>query len=90
MIPATFVSVLAAFYWSRATSEAAFVSSLAGAGAGVAWTFWALPSLSPTLQCVLEPALVGIIVSLVILVVLSYMTPEPSKSQLAHFEPAPI
>ena len=59
MIPATFVSVLAAFYWSRATSEAAFVSSLAGAGAGVAWTFWALPSLSPTLTAVCARASAG-------------------------------
>jgi SSS family solute:Na+ symporter len=89
MIPATFVTVLAAFYWKRATAVGAFASSLIGATVAVLWTFLALPwlgvnpfLLEPTL---LEPAFIGVFASFIALIVASYLSHPPSMEKLQFF-----
>jgi SSS family solute:Na+ symporter len=63
IIPATFLPVLASFYWKRATATGALASSLSGACTSALWTFLVLPNLSTTLQSILEPAFVGVVAS---------------------------
>ena len=84
IIPATFLPTLAAFYWKRATATGALASSLHGAAASALWTFLVLPGLSAQLQAIFEPAFIGVAVSLVGLVVGSYVSkpPAPEKWQL--------
>ncbi|MEM2872945.1 MAG: hypothetical protein QXD82_02115 [Nitrososphaerales archaeon] len=91
MIPATFVTVLAAFYWKRATAAGAFASSLIGSSVAVLWAFLALPLLGvdplllqPTL---LEPTFIGVLASFIALVVVSYLTSPPSMETLQLFIP---
>jgi SSS family solute:Na+ symporter len=92
MIPATFVTVLAAFYWKRATAAGAFASSLIGSTVSVLWTFLALPwlgldpfLLEPTL---LEPTFIGVVASFIALIVVSYSSHPPSTEKLQLFIPA--
>ncbi len=89
IIPATFLPVLAAFYWKRATAAGALAASLSGAIASGLWTFLVLPTLSITMQSVLEPAFIGVVVSAVGLVVGSLLTKAPAPDKLKLFEVAP-
>ena len=84
IIPATFLPVLAAFYWKRATATGAIASSLSGAIVSGLWTFLVLPGLSPQLQSILEPTFIGVVTSLVGLLAVSYASrpPSPEKWQL--------
>jgi SSS family solute:Na+ symporter len=83
IIPATFLPVLAAFYWKRASATGALASSIAGAGVSALWTFLVLPNLSDTLRSLFEPALIGVLASGVGLVVGTYFSrvPSPEKSK---------
>jgi SSS family solute:Na+ symporter len=85
IIPATFLPVLAAFYWKRATATGALASSIAGAGVSALWTFMVLPNLSTTLQSILEPAFIGVLASLIGLVIGSYLSPSPSPEKWQLF-----
>ncbi|HXZ95065.1 MAG TPA: hypothetical protein VEG28_04035, partial [Dehalococcoidia bacterium] len=85
IIPATFLPVLAAFYWKRATANGALVASLSGAASAAFWHFLVLDKLSSTLQSILEPAFVGVLVSGIGLVVVSYLSPVPSPEKLKIF-----
>lgn len=87
MIPATFIPTLAAFYWKRATAAGASASALLGAAASGLWTWLALPRLSLTMQSVLEPAFVGVAVSFVALVAVSYLTAAPAPERWRRFVP---
>jgi len=88
MIPATFVTVLAAFYWKRATAAGAFASSLIGATVAIIWTFLVLPSLSPEYSFILEPTFIGVVASFIALIVVSYLSHQPSIEKLKFFMPA--
>jgi len=85
IIPATFLPVLAAFYWKRATATGALASSIAGAGVSALWTFMVLPNLSTTLQSILEPAFIGVLASLIGLVIGSYLSQTPSSEKMQLF-----
>ncbi|MGQ9718376.1 MAG: sodium:solute symporter family protein [Nitrososphaerales archaeon] len=89
MIPATFVTVLAAFYWKRATAAGAFASSLIGATVAVLWTFLALPwlGLNPFLlePTLLEPTFIGVLASFIALIVVSYLSHPPPIEKLQLF-----
>jgi len=85
IIPATFLPVLAAFYWKRATATGALASSIAGASVSALWTFMVLPNLSTTLQSILEPAFIGVLASLIGLVIGSYLSQTPSLEKMQLF-----
>ena len=87
IIPATFIPTLAAFYWKRATTAGALASSILGALASWLWTWLVLPDLSLNAQSMLEPAFIGVAVSLVALVVVSYLTPPPAARTWQLFMP---
>ncbi len=79
-IPATFIPTLAAFYWKRATAVGALLSSLFGVAASVLWHFLVLPRLTPPLDSWLEPAFIGVTVSFVVLVMVSFLSkPSPAE-----------
>jgi SSS family solute:Na+ symporter len=86
IIPATFVPVLAAFYWRRATAAGALTASLSGVAASMLWTFLVLPHLSLSFQSLLEPAFIGVVVSAAGLVVGSYLSPAPLPNRLKLFD----
>ncbi|MCP8308489.1 MAG: hypothetical protein H3Z53_07080 [archaeon] len=88
MIPATFVTVLAAFYWKRATAAGAFASSLIGVAVAIVWTFLVLPSLSLEYHFILEPTFIGVVASFIALIVVSYLSHPPSMEKLKFFIPA--
>lgn len=85
IIPATFVPVMAAFYWKRATAGGALAASLLGVASSVLWTFLVLPNLSATLQSILEPAFIGVVVSAITLFAVSYLEPAPLPEKLKFF-----
>jgi solute:Na+ symporter, SSS family len=87
MVPATFVPTLAAFYWQRATTAGALASSLSGALTSGLWTWLVLPELSANMQSLLEPAFIGVIVSLVSMVAGSYLSRSPGAEKWRHFIP---
>ncbi len=77
-IPASVPSVLAAFYWKRATSSAAIASALVGAFTGGLWTFFVLPSFHLTIwEFLLEPTCIGLIGSTATLIIGSYFSKLP-------------
>ena len=77
-IPASVPSVLAAFYWKRATSSAAIASALVGALTGGLWTFLVLPFFHFTIwEFILEPAFIGLIASTIALIIVSYSSKPP-------------
>lgn len=77
-IPAMVPSVLAAFYWKRATSSAAITSTLVGALTGGLWTFLVLPFFHFTIwEFILEPTCIGLIGSTIALIVGSYFSKPP-------------
>jgi SSS family solute:Na+ symporter len=82
IIPATFLPVLASFYWKRATATGALASSISGASVSALWTFLALPNLSVTLQSILEPAFIGVLASGIGLVAGSYLSAEPAAEKV--------
>jgi SSS family solute:Na+ symporter len=85
IVPATFLPVLAAFYWKRATSAGALAGSLSGAISSALWTFLVLPNLSTNLQSILEPAFIGVVVSALGLLLGSLLTPVPSARRVRSF-----
>lgn len=85
IIPATFVPVMAAFYWKRATATGALASSIAGPSVSALWTFLVLPGLSIELQSILEPAFIGVVASVIGMVVGTYLTHPPSEEKLKPF-----
>ena len=85
MVPATFMPTLAAFYWKRVTTTGALASSILGAASSGLWTWLVLPTLSINVQSILEPAFIGVIISLVALVVGSYMSPAPPEEKWQLF-----
>ena len=87
IIPASFVPTLAAFYWKRVTTTGALVSSILGAATSGIWTWLVLPKLSINMQSILEPAFIGVIISLIALVVGSYMSPAPPEERWQLFMP---
>lgn len=86
-IPATFIPTLAAFYWRRATATGALISSLSGAAASALWTFLVLPALSDTSQSILEPAFIGVAVSLGGLLIGSYLSRPAPPEKWQRFIP---
>ena len=80
-------SLLAAFLWKRATKEGAVASIIAGASVTILWTY-ILPQwsgfylLHPMLQELTYPA-AGL--SIAILIIVSLLTPAPSKDVYAQF-----
>jgi solute:Na+ symporter, SSS family len=87
IIPASFVPTLAAFYWKRATTRGALASSILGAATSGLWTWLVLPKLSINMQSLLEPAFIGVMVSLIALVVGSYVSPPPPEEKWRLFMP---
>jgi solute:Na+ symporter, SSS family len=87
MVPATFIPTLAAFHWKRATAPGALASSILGAASSGLWTWLVLPKLSINMQSILEPAFIGVIVSLVALVIGSYASPAPKNEKWQLFSP---
>ena len=87
IIPASFVPTLAAFYWKRVTTTGALASSILGAATSGLWTWLVLPKLSINMQSILEPAFIGVIISLIALVVGSYMSPAPPEEKWQLFMP---
>jgi SSS family solute:Na+ symporter len=87
IIPASFVPTLAAFYWKRVTTTGALASSILGAATSGLWTWLVLPNLSTNMQSILEPAFIGVVISLIALVVGSYMSPAPPKEKWQIFIP---
>jgi SSS family solute:Na+ symporter len=87
IIPASFVPTLAAFYWKRVTTTGALASTILGAATSGLWTWLVLPKLSINMQSILEPAFIGVIISLIALVVGSYMSPAPPKEKWQLFMP---
>jgi SSS family solute:Na+ symporter len=85
IIPASFVPTLAAFYWKRVTTTGALASSILGAATSGLWTWLVLPKLSMNMQSILEPAFIGVIVSLIALVVGSYPSPAPPEGKWQLF-----
>ena len=85
MVPATFVPTLAAFYWKRATAAGALASSILGAASSGLWTWLVLPNLSINMQSILEPAFIGVSISLIALVAGSYLSPAPSPEKWQLF-----
>jgi solute:Na+ symporter, SSS family len=80
IVPATFIPTLAAFYWKRGTSSGALASSISGAATSGLWTWLVLPKLSINMQTILEPAFIGVIISLVAMVFGSYMSSAPPET----------
>ena len=80
-------ALLAAFLWKRATKEGAVASIITGATVTIVWTYF-LPSwggfsnLHPFLQELTYPA-AGL--SVIILIVVSLLTPAPSKAVYEQF-----
>ena len=80
-------ALLAAFLWKRATKEGAVASIITGASVTVVWTFF-LPSwegfskMHPFLQELTYPA-AGL--SVIVLIVVSLVTPAPSKEVYGQF-----
>ena len=87
IIPASFVPTLAAFYWKRVTATGALASSILGAATSGLWTWLVLPKLSINMQSILEPAFIGVIISLIALVVGSCMSPAPPEEKWQLFMP---
>lgn len=87
IVPATFVPTLAAFYWKRVTTTGALASSILGAATSGLWTWLVLPELSINMQSILEPAFIGVMISLIALVVGSYMSPVPPEEKWQLFMP---
>jgi len=87
IIPASFIPTLAAFYWKRATTTGALASSISGAAISALWTWLVLPKLSTNMQSILEPAFIGVIISLIALVVGSCMSPVPAEEKWQLFMP---
>jgi SSS family solute:Na+ symporter len=87
IVPATFTPTLAAFYWRRVTTTGALASSILGAATSGLWTWLVLPNLSSNMQSILEPAFIGVIISLVALVVGSYLSPAPAEKKWQRFMP---
>ncbi len=85
IIPATFLPVMAAFYWKRATATGALAASLSGAIVSGLWIFLVLPNLSHTVQLILEPAFIGVLASLVGLIIGTYCSPAPSPGKWQMF-----
>ena len=90
IIPATFLPVLAAFYWKRATSTGALAASLSGAIVSALWTFLVLPDISVNLQSILEPAFIGVVASGLALVIGTYLSPAPSPDKWKLFIPQKV
>ena len=85
IIPATFIPTLAAFYWKRATASGALASSILGAATSGLWTWLVLPELSLRMQSILEPAFIGVMISLIALVAGSYMSHAPAEEKWQLF-----
>jgi len=85
IIPASFVPTLAAFYWKRVTTTGALASSILGAATSGLWTWLVLPKLSMNMQSIMEPAFIGVIISLIALVAGSYLSPAPTKEKWQLF-----
>ncbi len=87
IVPATFVPTLAAFYWKRVTTTGALASSILGALTSGLWTWLVLPKLTTNMQSILEPAFIGVIISLIALVIGSYISPAPQEKKWQLFMP---
>jgi len=77
--------ILAAFFWRRATAAGAVASIAAGT---VVTIFWDKPFVSDHLPAALaarDAILPALVVSLMCLVVVSFLTPPPSVAQLRPF-----
>ena len=80
-------ALLAAFLWKRATKEGAVASIITGASVTIVWTYF-LPSwdgfskMHPFLQELTYPA-AGL--SVIVLIVVSLVTPAPSKEVYSQF-----
>ena len=80
-------ALLAAFLWKRATKEGAVASIITGASVTIVWTYF-LPSwdgfskMHPFLQELTYPA-AGL--SVIVLIVVSLVTPAPSKEVYGQF-----
>ena len=80
-------ALLAAFLWKRATREGAVASIITGASVTIVWTYF-LPSwegfskMHPFLQELTYPAAT---LSVIVLIVVSLVTPAPSKEVYGQF-----
>ncbi len=74
--------ILAAFYWTRATSQGAVSAIAAGTLITVLWNVKVLHDRLPTLLQAREAIIPALCVSLLCLVVVSLLTPAPSAEQL--------
>jgi SSS family solute:Na+ symporter len=76
--------ILAAFFWQRATAAAAVASIAAGTVVTVSWdTAW-VKHLLPQAIAERDAIFPALLVSLLCLLVVSYLTPPPDKEQLAR------
>jgi Na+/proline symporter len=80
-------SLLAAFLWKRATKEGAVASIITGATVTIVWTYilpnWeGFGSMHPFLKELTYPA-AGL--SVLVLVVVSFLTPAPPKETYSQF-----
>ena len=77
MAAAFFPSVVLGVYWRRATKEGAIASMVGGMASTFAWELWGSPDV--------HAVLAGFVVSLVLLVGVSLVTPRPPSSAVEPF-----
>ncbi len=71
--------IVAALYWKRATKEAAIASLLGGSAAAIIWESLGVPVE------IVHPVYAGVIVAVLLLVVVSLITPKPTSEELRRF-----
>lgn len=76
-----FIPMLAAIYWKRGTAQGALISMIAAMATGLFWEFFISGKVSGTLGAI-PSNIVAVTVSLVLFVLISLLTPRPSKEQL--------
>ena len=80
-----FIPMLAAIYWKRGTATAALVSMIAAMGVGLYWEFFVSGKAAGALGAI-PSNIVAVGVSLVLFVVVSMLTPKPTREQLSVLE----
>ncbi|WP_263411589.1 sodium:solute symporter family protein [Terriglobus tenax] len=76
--------ILAAFFWKRATAAAAVASIAAGTVVTVCWDTDVVKHLLPQFIAERDAIFPALLVSLLCLIVVSYLTPPPDKEHLAR------
>ena len=81
--------ILAAFFWKRATAQAAVASIAAGTAVTISWDTAFVHSHLPTILAERDAIFPALLASLLCLVIVSLATPRPSAAQLQPFAETP-